>query len=93
MVRAKFRITKHELTETTVPGPVVDGKQTWVPGTVTSLRMQPVYGNGDPTHENTKFWHATPSGEILLGCVNAEAAAQFAIGHEVYVDFTVLPRA
>lgn len=26
-----------------------------------TVHMQPVYGNGDPNHENTKFWEASPS--------------------------------
>jgi hypothetical protein len=38
-----------------------------------TLVFNPVYGNGDPNHENTKFWQASPSGELQLGTVNPEA--------------------
>lgn len=53
-----------------------------------SLRFNPVYGNGDPNHENTKFWKASPSGEIKLGTVNPSAWAAFEMGREYYIDFT-----
>lgn len=53
-----------------------------------TIKLQPVYGNGNPDHENTKFWNATPSGAIELGVINLEAAEQFEIGAEYYVDFT-----
>lgn len=50
--------------------------------------MSPVYGKGDPNHENTKFWQASPSGRLELGTVNPEAWQQFELGKEYYVDFT-----
>lgn len=53
-----------------------------------TIVASPVYGNGDPGHENTKFWKATPSGRLELGCVNPDAVKQFVIGEEYYVDFT-----
>lgn len=93
MVRAKFRVTKLEQMYTTVPAGVVDGKQQWAAGTVVSIHASPVSGNGDPEHENSKFWHATPSGSLVLGTVNEEAAKQFKLGQEVYLDFTFLPPA
>jgi hypothetical protein len=53
-----------------------------------SLRFSPVYGNGDPNHENTRLWQATPSGSVELGTVNPEAWAEFELGREYYLDFT-----
>lgn len=50
--------------------------------------MSPVYGGGDPTHENAAFWHATPQGKIALGCANRAAADRFETGKQYYVDFT-----
>ena len=49
--------------------------------------LRPVYGNGNPDHENSKFFRFTPSGKIEMGTINREAAAQFAPGAEYYVDF------
>jgi hypothetical protein len=40
------------------------------------------------TPENERFHRATPSGEISLRVDNPEAETQFAIGTEMYVDFT-----
>lgn len=54
---------------------------------VQTVKMSPVYGNGDPNHENTKFWKATPHGSLELGTINAEAARQFELGKEYYIDF------
>lgn len=51
-----------------------------------NIVMTPVYGTGDT--ENAKFWQYTPSGEIRLGTINAEAAAEFELGKEYYIDFT-----
>lgn len=59
-----------------------------VPAEVQTIGLAPVYGNGDPNHENTKFWQASPSGQIQLGTVNLAAAQQFELGAEYYVDFT-----
>lgn len=38
--------------------------------------------------ENEQFFAYTPYGEINFGTVNAEAAKQFEIGKEYYIDFT-----
>lgn len=51
------------------------------------IDMSPVYSS-DPESENGKFFKATPWGQITLGTVNAEAAAQFTPGAEFYLDFT-----
>jgi len=50
-----------------------------------TIALQPVYG-GSP--ENDQFFRYTPSGSISIGTVNAEAAKQFELGKEFYVDFT-----
>lgn len=49
--------------------------------------FNPVYANSDPKHENSRFWDATPSGEIRLGVLSPEAWEYFSIGKEYYVDF------
>jgi hypothetical protein len=53
-----------------------------------TINMSPVYANGDPNHENSKFWAATPGGSISLNCVDAAAVRTLDLGKEVYVDFT-----
>ena len=85
-VRAKFTITKIERSLGSVPDPENPGK--WKQGPLVSIHGHPVYGNGDPNHENTKFWQASPNGSLLLGTVNEAAAAQFELGKEYYVDFS-----
>ncbi len=88
-MRAKFRVNRIERSETLrQDGVNAGGAQRWVPSELQTIVLAPVYGNGDPNHENTKFWNATPSGEIRLGTVNAEAARQFELGKEYYIDFT-----
>ena len=54
---------------------------------VRTVVLNPVYGKGDPSHENTRFWQYTPSGEIRLGTVNPEAWKYFELGQEYYVEF------
>ena len=49
------------------------------------VEMEPVASGSD---ENKSFFKYTPSGSIVLSTVNPEAAKQFAIGAEFYVDFT-----
>jgi len=46
-----------------------------------------MYANNDRQHENTKFWDASPSGEIKLGTVNPDAWNYFTLGKEYYIDF------
>lgn len=65
-----------------------NARDIYVQGEMQTVKLSPVYGNGDPEHENTKFWEASPSGSIELGTVNAVAAAEFDIGAEFYIDFT-----
>lgn len=85
MVRAKFKVDRVERIMSTVP----DEQGKYVPGEVRTVTLSPVYGNGDPAHENTKFWKASPSGQIQLGCANLRAAEAFELGKEYYVDFTL----
>lgn len=82
-VRAKFKVSS---IGRSMGSKQVDGK--WVPTEVRTVKMSPVSTNGDPNHENTKFWNATPSGSIEIGCANLEAAAQFELDKEYYIDFT-----
>jgi hypothetical protein len=87
-VRAKFRVQRIELTAGTKRAPDVGDVPHYLPTVLHTIVLAPVYGNGDPSHENTKFWEASPSGEIKLGTINEHAAAQFEMGAEYYIDFT-----
>lgn len=51
------------------------------------VKLHPVYSS-DPESENGKFYKYTPSGEIVLATINADAAKQFEVDAEYYVDFT-----
>ena len=57
-----------------------------------TIKMSPVYGNGDPEHENSKFWKYTPSGSLVLSAWHVEAGNQFVVGNEYYLDFTPADR-
>lgn len=83
-IRAKFRVTSIARQEASVRQP--DGK--YAPGEAHSIEMAPVYANGDPDHENSKFWAATPGGSIKLLVVNPDAVAGFDVSKEYYIDFT-----
>jgi hypothetical protein len=87
-VRAKFKVDdiRRHKGNRMVAGP--DGKSKWEECEIRTVIFSPVYTNGDPNHENSKFWNATPSGKIELGCANLEAAQHFDLGQEIYVDFT-----
>jgi hypothetical protein len=72
MIRAKFRcesVTHHS----------VNGEPRY------SAKFFPVFPNGDPNHENSKFWQASPSGSLELQTVKINP---FRPGAEYYVDFT-----
>ncbi len=88
MVRAKFKLirTENSIYDKVTKRP--DGGYDREPMEMRTLIFSPVYGNGDPDHENTKFWEASPSGEIKLGTVNQAAWEQFELGAEYYIDFT-----
>lgn len=90
-VRAKFKCQRIERIQGSVPVVGEDGKFTYAQGEVRTVHLDPVYGNGDPNHENTKFWQASPSGSIMIGCANLKAAEAFELGAEYYVDFSKAP--
>lgn len=83
-VRAKFRVESitHLVTQLWDD----DAKQS-IPTPARTIVMSPVYGNGDPNHENTKFWKASPGGRLELNVVNAAAVEAFEVGKEYYLDF------
>ena len=74
MVRAKCKVVS------------VTTKESWNKGELLmDVKLVPVH-KGSP--ENDAFYAATPSGEFNLSCARLDAAAQFEIGKEYYVDFT-----
>lgn len=75
MVRAKFKVS--EITEHAY------GKQR-----MKTIKLQPVFKSDDPEGENSKFWEASPNGEIRLGTINMVAAEYFELNGEYYIDFT-----
>ena len=91
-VRAKFKVDKIERSIGSVPFVNAEGRPDWKPGEVRTVIMSPVWGKGDPNHENTKFWQATPVGSLQLGCANLAAVEEFELGREYYVDFTAAER-
>ena len=87
-VRAKFKVNSITRSMGSKPFTEDDGKVVYKPAEMWSIQMFPVYGNGDPNHENTKFWAASPSGQLTLSTVNADAVAMFELDKEYYLDFT-----
>lgn len=87
-VRAKFKVTGIKEGLSTKCVKEAGKPDRYEECTVKTIEASPVYGNGDPEHENTRFWNASPSGKIELGVISAETAALFVIGKEYYVDFT-----
>lgn len=68
------------------------GRTLYEPGEMWTIKMSPVYANGDPNHENSKFWAASPGGQLLLNCVNPGAVQQLQkLGTEFYLDITPVP--
>jgi hypothetical protein len=59
-----------------------------VPVEMRSVTMSPVYANGDPNHENSKFWNATPTGQLQFNTVNLEAVEGLELGAEYFIDIT-----
>lgn len=95
MVRAKFKVdginrslSQRRVTVTHDSGSLSGLENQWVSCEMRSVIMSPVYGNSDPAHENTKFWASSPSGKFELNCINLEAANQFELGKEYYIDIT-----
>lgn len=95
-VRAKFKVDSIERTRSSAPKrdgaglPMKDerGNYQYVPCEMQTVKLSPVYANGDPNHENSKFWAASPQGSITLGTVNADAVKLLDLGKEFYIDFT-----
>lgn len=57
-------------------------------GDLRQIILHPVGGAaGGESAENQAFYAATPGGSIVLGVLNAAAAAQFEPGAEFYVTF------
>lgn len=75
MVRAKFKV--QEITEHAYGAQLMK-----------TIKLVPVFKSDDPEGENSRFWAASPNGEIRLGTINMAAAAQFTINGEYYIDFT-----
>jgi hypothetical protein len=86
-VTAKFRVQRKESSMQSCRVQDENGEWTWKPMEVQTIVLNPITSN-DPNSENGKFFASTPSGEIRLGTINAEAAAQFALDGEMYVTFT-----
>lgn len=77
-VRAKFKVDSIE-------------RQKWgADQEVHTIKMTPVYKTNEPNDENSKFWKASPSGSLQLGCANPEATKEFELGKEYYLDFTLV---
>lgn len=76
MVRAKFKVDSIERSKY--------GSDT----EIQNVKLSAVYGGDKSSEENKKFWKYTPTGNIALGTINAEAAAYFELGKEYYIDFT-----
>jgi hypothetical protein len=54
--------------------------------TIIKVELQPVpYKHDDPTHENSKFWTASPSGKLELNIQNAALFDRFEVGQEIYL--------
>lgn len=84
MTRAKFRCNSITRTQSYK---YENGQQ--IPQEVNTIRLTPVC---DGTAENKAFYASTPSGSIELATINLEAAAQFELNGEYYVDFTPAPK-
>jgi hypothetical protein len=52
---------------------------------VASIAMTPVTSGSE---ENKAFWKWTPSGQLVVATVNAEAVAGLKLGGEYYLDIT-----
>jgi len=51
-----------------------------------SLKFQPVTSGSE---ENDRFFKFTPWGDFTMGTINGDAAKQFEVGKEYYLDFTI----
>ena len=87
-VRAKFQLQTIESSMMSRSVRQPDGSLAVERVEMRTLVLRPVYGNADPEHENSRFWAATPSGEIRLGTINPDAWRHFEIDKAYYIDFT-----
>lgn len=89
-MRCKFKVNRIErsMGYVSVPDPANPGKYKSAEQEMWTVKMSPVYGNGDPNHENTKFWQASPSGSFELNTVNKAAVDGLELGGEYYFDIT-----
>jgi hypothetical protein len=78
MVRAKFTVNTNKDNGST--DPAYKGSE---------INLSAVY-SGSP--ENEAFFKMTPGGNITLVTVNPEAAKQFVVGTEMYIDFTPIEK-
>ncbi len=88
-VRAKFKldtVSQSGYVKYTYPTDTEPAKSEIVK--MTTIKASPVYANGDPNHENSKFWNASPSGSLELGSINPDVFAHLDIGQEFYLDIT-----
>lgn len=87
----KCRFTVNSVTETLGTKPTgkknEKGYDEYEPCPMFSVKASPVYGNGDPNHPNTKFWHASPSGSFELHTVNADVVKGWKPG--AVLEFTI----
>lgn len=83
-VRAKFKVDK---IERQIYGRYDSKTNTSTPVEMQTVVMSPVYSNEEGT-ENKKFWDASPSRQLTLGCINQAAWQHFELGKEYYIDFT-----
>jgi hypothetical protein len=83
---AKFKVGSITRTQHMRPVTGEDGKTVYERGEMRTVKLSPVTGTGNPNDENSRFWAATPSGLLELGCVNAEAVAELELGREFYVQ-------
>lgn len=90
MIRAKFRVSRIEISEgSRRTGEKTDrGSDVYEPCELRTIILVPVSYTGNSDDENSRFWSASPSGEIRLGTINQTAWEQFELGGEYYVDFT-----
>ena len=74
-VRAKFKVES------------IERRKHWdrTKGEVHTVRLSPVVGGST---ENEQFYAATPGGSMELGTVSDDAAKNFELGAEYYIDFT-----
>ena len=83
-VRAKFKVS----TITRMQGSRRNDDGKYVPCEMQSIKLNAVYGGDDASHENRKFWDATPSGELTLNVIHADAGNYFELSEEYYLEFT-----